>query len=40
MNSETNKYFTYGLDVSKLHLATLSNNRDVAKSRLPDNFTG
>lgn len=40
MNSETNKHFTYGLDVSKLHLATLSNNRDVAKSRLPDNFTG
>ena len=21
MNSETNKHFTYGLDVSKLHLA-------------------
>lgn len=40
MNGETNKHFTYGLDVSKLHLATLSNNRDVAKSRLPDNFTG
>ena len=38
MNGETNKHFTYGLDVSKLHLATL--NRDVAKSRLPDNFTG
>ena len=40
MNGETNKEFTYGLDVSKLHLATLSNNSDVAKSRLPDNFTG
>lgn len=40
MNGETNKHFTYELDVSKLHLATLSNNGDVAKSRLPDNFTG